>query len=41
MYKIKILFTSIKRTFVKIYIFLKFIEKKRLELMERSVWGKF
>lgn len=23
------------------YTFLQFVEKKRLELMERSTWGKF
>lgn len=41
MSKIKIFFMSIKRTFVKAYTFLKFIENKRSELMERSTWGKF
>ncbi len=37
----KILLTKFKKKFVDIYNFLKFVEKKRLELMERATWGKF
>jgi hypothetical protein len=37
----KFLFTKIKKKFVDFYNFLKFVEKKRLELMERATWGKF
>lgn len=31
----------IKIKIIELYKFLQFVEKKRLELMERSVWGKF
>jgi hypothetical protein len=34
-------FIKMKTKIKNIYNFLQFVEKKRIELMERATWGKF
>ena len=40
-YIMKKYFIKLKTKIKNIYNFLQFVEKKRLELMERATWGKF